>query len=104
VLFKSESGDLWRTAANRVFVGTESGALASSDELVSALLAARSAALASHGVTDAALNALVGGDETAFLQTRKRDLETLVNEFVGARAEWERSTRPPIHRLQFADS
>ncbi len=104
VLFKSESGDLWRTAANRVFVGTEAGALASSDELVSALLAAPPATLASHAITDPALNALLGGNETAFLQRRKQDLETLVNEFVGARAEWERSTRPPIQRLQFADS
>jgi hypothetical protein len=105
-LFRSESGELWRTAANRIFVapGEESGAGASSDELVAAVLAAEPNVLESHAISTPAVNALREADEKAFLSLRKQTVEALVNTFVGSRAEWERTSRPALHRIQFADS
>ncbi len=82
------------SVANRVFwspVANEDPALglASSERQV----------LQSHAVFGASADALRRGDSEAFVAARKKDIQRTVANFVAARAEWERQTRPALESL-----
>ncbi len=105
-LFPNGLDDLVRTPANRVFASSadEGGSVIAQDELVSALAASDDLVRRSHAVSDEAAAALAVGDAGRFLHARAEVLQTLMENFVDSRAEWERSARPPIASLPFADS
>lgn len=55
--------------------------------------------LSSHGITGAAIQALVAGDDTAFLAHRKTTIESAVNDLSSRLAEWSKQDRPSIRYI-----
>ena len=55
--------------------------------------------LDSHAISDSAAAALRDGDAEVFIKTRLGDLRSVVEDFVDARADWERPTRPAVAAL-----
>lgn len=82
------------SAANRVFWSP-----ASNEDPALELASAQSAVLESHAIFQTAADALRSGDSESFLRTRKRDIRKKVDDFVDAKSDWERPTRPALASL-----
>ena len=94
VFGKSATGGAASSVANRVYWSPTAN-----EDPALALASAQSAVLESHAIFQAAAHALLSGDSESFLRARKRDIREKVDDFVYARAEWERPTRPALASL-----
>ncbi len=83
-----------RSLANRVFWPPSAN-----DDPTLVLASAERAVLESHAISQTAAAALQCDDSESFVRTRERDIRARVADFVDARAEWERPTRPPLASL-----
>ena len=117
-IFASASGELASSLANRVFWqpsqtnlpsenGTEGNAEDSEDfgrtyapvDPAVVLAMAEPDVLASHAISESAIDALRRGDSDRFLEARNSDIQRTVEDFVDARAEWDHPARPPLASL-----
>lgn len=98
----ARSSELASTVANRVYVGTGTTAM-STDELGSAIAGSDPSVLESQAIPQAAAESLRQGTVEHFADLRAARLRQVVAEFVDARAEWERPTRPAIEELRFVE-
>ena len=118
-IFGQETGELANSPANRVFweshpdhaslagqldleIPDEAEGSVSGDEAVDpaiVLAASGPRILASHAISASAAEALRIGDADVFIKQRLRDVQRTVDNFVDARAEWERPTRPSLRSL-----
>ena len=93
--FGSDDQDDSADSAERVGLGNADGL----DDLTIVLASAGSRVLASHAISATAVKALRRGSANAFLKTRLSDIRHVVEDFVDARADWERATRPALASL-----
>lgn len=56
--------------------------------------------LVSHAISSEATAALAGGDFSAFLRLRARELAAVMQEFSERRAQWDELDSPPVEALQ----
>lgn len=56
--------------------------------------------LVSHAISSEATSALAGGDFSAFLRLRARELAAVMQEFSERRAQWDELDTPPVDALQ----
>lgn len=118
-IFERETGESANSPANRVFwksypdgagrgeqldldILDKAEDPVSADEAVDpaiVLAASGQRILASHAISESAAEALRRGDAGVFLAQRHGDIQRVVDDFVDARAEWERSTRPALSSL-----
>ena len=97
-VFPLLGGDHGASSANRVFWPSGKDG-ADSDNLAIVLASSTSRILASHAISEPAAKSLRRGDAGAFLVERRSDIRRVVDDFVDARAEWERSARPALASL-----
>ena len=94
VFDNSATGGAASSLANRVYWSPTAN-----EDPALELASAESAVLESHAISQAAADALRSGDSESFFRRRKRDIRKKVDDFVDARAEWERPTRPALASL-----
>ena len=94
VFDKSATGEAASSVANRVYWSP-----AANEDPALELVRAGQAVLESHAILRAAADALRSGDSESFCGARKMDIEKTVDDFVDARAEWERPMRPAVSSL-----
>lgn len=90
----SAAGGTLSSVANRVYWPPDT-----TDDPALELASAEGAVLESHAISHAAADALQRGDADSFISARTRSIQKSVKNFIDARAEWERPTRPAIASL-----
>lgn len=94
VFEKSAAGEAASSVANRVYWSPTAN-----EDPALELASAESAVLESHAIFQVTAEALRSGDSESFCKARKTDITKKVDDFVDARAEWERPTRPALASL-----
>ena len=97
-LFATLGGEQGGSPANRVFWPPDSDDMGPDDPAI-VLASAEASILNSHAISATAAEALRDGKAEAFLEERQEHIRRVVEDFVDARAEWERPTRHDIASL-----
>lgn len=97
-LFPTLQGEQQASVANRVFWPSYDDDMDAGDAAL-VLASSESRILDSHAISDSAAAALRDGDAEVFIKARLGDLRRVVDDFVDARADWERPTRPAVAAL-----
>ena len=97
-IFPTLGGEQGGSPANRVFWHPRSDHAGSDDPAI-VLATADAGILASHAISPLAAEALRDGNVEAFLEDRHECIRRVVEDFVDARAEWERPTRKDVASL-----
>lgn len=96
-IIERSGSELDKSIANRLFVDPD--ATASDSEIVADLIQASDEIRASHLIFGDAAAALEAGEPARFLDLRHRAILGTTTEFLAARSEWDRETRPSVARL-----